>query len=877
MKTAARIYAALLFLLPPSLRRTHGSEMQQCARTVAARRGVRAVPALLADLLVAAAREWLALAGGISMNGFGRDVVHGIRLLRKTPGFTLAATATLALGIGANTAMFSLADATLLRPMPIRDPSRVVALDWSTSYPDYLEYRERTDLFDGVAGIAGRDRVMFDVEGERELRSVAFLSGGAFEMLGVRMVAGRPFEIGEDTPGAPLVTVVSYAYWQRRFGGNDDAIGRTVSVNGQPVTIIGVAARDFRGTSLFSSPQFFMPLTATTRVGTGLMSSPRALTSRDVVWMTIVGRLKSGITIDQATAAVDAMYQHQHPPEPGLQADHVQLAPLATRVLGPNPAAVRRFVILLLGVVTLTLVIGCANLANLLLARGAQRSREIGIRMSLGAGRARIVRQLLIESVLLAAMGGIAGIAVAAVLLRLLAAYKLPGGIDIGMMGLRLNGATLAATTVSSVVAALLFGAAPAWRVSRVDAVGSLRDSGRSMTSRNRLRSALLASQVALCLVLLTGSGLFLRSLRNALDVPLGFQPSDVALASVNLSLAHFAPERERAFYAESLARVRALPQVSSAAWASMIPTVGGASMTLEIEGRPPRPGEDLTFAVSQVGPDYFRTVGTRILSGRAFAAADAGIGSPAAIVNEEAARRFFDGNAVGRQVRSSKASPWSTIVGVAENTKLRQLDERPRPMVYFDFDQRYTGELGLIMPAAHLFVRANGNADLLLPALGGQLHGIDTAAPVYDVRTFAEAVRGLVMPQKMGMMLFSCFSLLALGLATVGTYGVASYVSSLRTREIGIRMALGAGSDEIRRLMITNGLAPLAGGLLCGLVIALWSAPLAAAFLLGLSPRDPFIFIGATLLVGTVALVATWIPARRAARLEPVSALRAE
>jgi len=593
------------------------------------------------------------------------------------------------------------------------------------------------------------------------------------------------------------------------------------------------------------------------------------------VWLRVIGRLGEGVSIAQAESAVEAAYRQQHPPRAGTTPEKLRLASLATTALGRDAAAVRRFILLLAGVVCLTLLIGCANIANLLLARAAGRRRELGIRLALGAGRSRIVRQMLTESLLLAALGGAAGTFVAQLTLRLIAAFQLPGGIPIDGLDLSINGTALAATAALSLATGLLFGIAPAFRAARANVVGSLRDASRAGTARSSLRATLVAVQVALSLVLLVGSGLFLRSLANAVRTPLGFQPDGVVVASVHLALARYPESRAVGFYGDAVERVRALPGVSSAAWSSIMPTVGRMTWAADIDGYVPAGGESITVHASHVGPDYFRTFGTRVTAGREFEPADTA-GPPIAVVNEAMARKYWTGGgAIGGRVKLF--DKWLTVVGIVENTKVQQLDEGPVPFVYLLFDQWMTGRQGIATDMAHMFVKTNGREAALVPLVRGRLQSLDAQLPLHLVRPFGEFSESLVMPQRMGLTLFGIFGLLALTLAAVGIHGVASYVAALRTREIGIRVALGAARADIRALVLRQGLTPVWVGIAGGLILAFWAGRAAGRFLYGVHPADPLTFAGVALLLGAIAVVATYAPARRAAKVDPVHALRYE
>ena len=871
-----RIYAALLHALPPDLRRAHGAEMRQCAADTLARRGTAGAAALFLDLLRSVPREWHQQSKGTPLmraftSDLTRDIAYAIRLLLRSPGFSAAAVLTLALGIGANAAIFSLADATLLRPLKVASPSALHALKFSSAYPDYQAYASRSDLFDGVIASAG-GRVNTVADGRAELTNARFVSGNYFSVLGVPPAAGRTLIPADDERNGPLVAVLSHAWWLSRFGGDASIVGRTIRVNGAPATIVGVAAKGFRGISLGDAPGLFLPVTHTPRVQTGSFFRPAMLTTRDMVWLNVIARLKSGVTPQAAAAALESTYRQFHPVRPGTRTEPFELTPLKVRALGgANAGTLLRFVALLGAVVALTLLIGCANLANLLLSRAASRRREIGVRMAVGAGRMRIARQMFIESLVLAAAGAAAGLYVASATLKLLERYQLPGGIEIAGLALEVSGPAIAFTATIACATALLFGVAPAWRAARMDVLESLHDGARATTARSGLRSTLVAAQVALSLVLLAGTGLFLRSLVQSLRVPLGFEVRGVATASVNLGAARYDAARAQTFYADALARVSQLPGVQSAAWANLVPIVGSRVWTTGVEGYRPQPQEEVLFNYASVGPGYFSAAGTRLLRGRSFTDADSASAPRVGIINEAAAQKYWAGRDP-LQGRIGEDKDWIQIVGIVETAKVEALDEEPAPFVYMPFAQ---DEPGRPPSSAYLFVRTSGDETALLGPLAEQLRAIDRDAPVYDVSTFAWRVRELIMPQQMGVTLFAVFSLLAVTLAAVGIYGVASYVATLRTRELGIRIALGADRASIRRLILREGSRPVVAGLAAGLLLAAVASSAASAFLRGVPPRDPLTYAAVSALLGAIALAATWIPARRAARIDPIRALR--
>ena len=876
-----RLYAALLYAFPPDLRRAHGADMRQCARAALHRRGAAAAPALFLDLVRSVPREWHQQLKGISVtrafaSGLTRDVSYAVRLLWRSPGFSAAAILTLALGIGANAAIFSLADATLLRPLKVANPAELYVVRFSSSYPDFQAYRTLDRLFSGVVGVSSSQMNLVadgraDLAGASEAR---FVSGDYFNVLGVPPALGRLIGPADDVPNGPVVVVLGYRWWRARFGADPDVIGKTVRVNNVPATIIGVTAADFRGTSLYESAKLFVPLSQTPRLRTGFFASPTMLTTRRMVWLNVLVRLRPGVTPQQAAAAIEGIYRQAQPLKPGQRAEPFELQPLRTRALGgANAPAVTNFVLLLAAVVAFTLLIGCANLANLLLSRAAARQREIGVRMAIGAGPARIARQLLVESLLLSAVGGAAGLYVAVLGIQLLGRFQLPGGIDVAGLGLELSLPMLLFTAGLAGVTGIVFGIAPAWRAARTDVLGTLRDS-RAASARSALRSTLVGIQVALSAVLLIGTGLFLRSLLQSLDTPLGFRTERVAAASVNLGVARYDVPRARIFYADAITRARQLPGVTAAAWTGVIPSVGGRMFTTRVDGYQPQPSEEVRFYYSPVGPEYFRAIGTRLLRGRPFTDAD-GPGAPSvAIVNEAAARKYWAGRdpLAGRIVSDDNTA--TQIVGIAENSKLDAAGDEAVPFIYLPFTQ---DEQGATRSTAHLLVQTTGEVERLLPSLGEQLRAIDPDAPVFDVSSLSWRLRGLVMPQRMGTILFGLFSLLAVTLAAVGIYGVASYVAALRTKELGIRIALGADRRRIRGIVLRQGSIPVGLGLLSGLVIAAIASRAVTAFLHGVPARDPLTYAAVAVLLAAIALVATWIPARRAARLDPVVALRQE
>ena len=868
-----RLYALLLWLYPPPMRREFSAEMRRCAGESLRRRGLSGAPRLFLDLSTSVPREWVRTLPAPRPAGVLRDVGYAARVLARSPRFTATAVLTLALGIGANTAIFTLLDATLLRPVRAEDPDRLVGYRGSLSYPDYRTLAADTgQVFTGLLGSSGSGRLSARIDGSTEILTPSFVSGNYFDVLGVPAALGRALRPSDDLAGAPIVGVLSDDWFHARFAGDPSVVGATIWISGEPVTVVGVAPPGFRGTSLYGSPRFFVPLASMPRLRTGFFSRPELYRDRDFMFLSVTGRLQPGVTPQQAASAMASLLGAAHPPRPGARPEPVVLAPLAQRALGgDNAAGVRSFVWLLLGVVGTTLLIGCANLANLLLARAASRRREITVRLALGASRGRILRQLLVESLLLAGLGAAAGLYVAEIALQALERYQLPGGIEIANLHLGIGGPALAFTLTLAVATAVLFGIAPAVRAAGSRPTDLVREGSRAVTGRGTLRAALVSLQLALSVLLLTGSALFVQSLTRALRVPLGFDVDHVATASVNLEAARYDRARAAQFYDDSVARLRQLPGVRSAAWTTVIPIVGASMWNVELEGSTSGPAASATFYNADVGPDYFSAAGTRILEGRSFTSSD-DAGAPAvAVVNDEASRRFWGGQALGRHVRIGQSGGWAVVVGIAETTKTTDLTETPQPSLYLPMAQ--SG--GARLDAVNILVRVDGEADAALPMVASTLRAAAPEVPLYAVETFADRVRVLVMPMRMGAALLTAFSALAVALALVGVYGVTAFTAAQRTREIGIRLALGARRSEIIRLMLRQGGLPVAAGVSTGLVAAYVSARLAAAFMFGISPRDPLTLASVGIGLAVVATLATYLPARRAARLDPVAALR--
>ncbi|MGH9940720.1 MAG: ABC transporter permease [Blastocatellia bacterium] len=830
-----------------------------------------------------------------------QDLRYGARMLLKNPGFTLIAALTLALGIGANTAIFSLTDQILLRLLPVEKPEELVVLRSpgpkrgrvssdgddaaSFSYPMYKDLRDRNNAF---SGLLARYATSLSVagNGQTERADGELVSGNYFEVLGVRPALGRVFNQEDDrVPGAHPVVVLSHAYWARRFGADPAILNKTLTVNGALMTVIGVSRAGFQGVQVGQTPDVFIPMMMKAR----MTPNWNGLDDHQDYWLAIMGRLKPGFSRAQTEEAVRPSYrsilEEELPLMRGLNAERRQRF-LDKRILLDDGASgrqvlqrdVKKPLLILVGMVGLVLLIACANVANLLLARGAARQREIAVRMALGAGRWRLIRQFLVESLLLSLIGGVVGLIVAAWTINGLVAAIPP---SIGLLGLsaELNARLLGFNLALSALTGLLFGVAPAARATRLNLEATLREQGSSVSgslSHVRFRKSLVVSQIVLTTVLLVGAGLFARSLNNLQRLDLGLRADHLITFSIAPELNGYSPQRTIAFFDELRQGIAALPGVRSVSAAEIpILTDSNSSSNVTIEGYQAQEQEDMNVRHNRIGPDYFATMSVPLLSGREFTVSDAAGSPKVAVINETMARRFFaNRNPIGSHFAfgaGNRVRPDIQIIGVVKDSKHATAREQARPFAYLPYAQE-TG-LGKIT----FYARTDQDVASIAPALRREVGRLDNNLPIYELKTLRQQADESLFADRFLTFLSVCFGLLAAALAAIGLYGVMAYTVTRRIREIGIRIALGATQSRVAWLILREVALLALVGLLAGAPLAFVLGRAAESLLFGVKASDPLVFAAASLLLGCVALLGGYLPARRAAKVDPMVALRCE
>jgi predicted permease len=804
------------------------------------------------------------------------DLRYAIRGLRRSPGFTTVAVLTLALGIGANATIFGLIDRVLLTPFPgIPEPDRVVEVaSRSVSHPAYRDFRADARYLTGLAGYRNRTFSVGDGTGT-ELATTLIVSGNYFEVLGARPVLGRLLTDADDAPGAAAVAVVSHGYWRRALGGDPGVIGRALTVNDRAVTVVGVAGPDVRGTRVLYTPDLWVPMSTWPLMATGGLVR-FGLDQRTWSWITMVGRLAPGASPAQAELALNASAARQQElyPTETPTGFSVELTPLIESATGLSErGAIVGFLAVLAAVVALVLLIACANVASLLVARASARDREVAVRRALGASRPRLIRQFLTEALVLALLGSGAALLLAGVAVAALPQITLPGGIPLAGLDITVDTRVIAFAAALAAFACVAFGLLPAWHATR-PAPASALHGGTQSHARYRLRAGLLAGQVALCIVLLVGTGLFVRSLRNAMATDPGFRTEDLVFASVNLGLARYDVPRGERFYAEVAERIAALPGVHDATWALTPPLTGGQySESFTVDGYQPGPDEQLEVELNAVGAGFFDVLAMPIVRGRPIDRGDDASSPLVAVINETMAERYFRGrDPVGQ--RLGLVGRDALVVGVARTASYGQPGEDPRPYVYVPLSQAIEDfGLGQATLIAHTTPGMTG----VLPAIREVIVAVDASVPIVALADIGDRYAAVLVPQRLGAGLLALFGALALMLALVGVYGVVAFVVAQRTREIGIRMALGADRRAVVALVLRGGLAAVGAGILLGVGLAAATTRAASQFFYGVGATDALTY-GVTvvaLLVATAA--AAYVPARRATRVDPAAALRHE
>jgi predicted permease len=819
------------------------------------------------------------------METLWQDVRQGARTLFKTPAFTLTVTLTLGLGIGANAAVFSIVNTLLLKPMPVKDPGNLYILTsvhednpepHQVSWLDFVDYRTKSDVFaDAAACSFGFLGLSADNRADRI--TVANVTGNYFSMLGIAPAHGRlilPTE-GEKY-GADPVIVLGHSFWKKRFNGDPSVVGRTVHVNGRPFTIVGVVPEQFTGTYALVEFEAYLPFAMVQTE-----AAYREVTERrDNHELRVIARLRDGMSRVQAQAGLDVVarqLEQQYPAtNRGVRARVIpeHLARPEPNSADANPYVAGVFLLL----VALVLLVACVNVVNLLMVRATTRQRELALRAALGAGRTRLIRQLLTETLLLSAVGAVAGAALGRWLSRMIANIPFPSDIPI-RFDLSFDWRVFAYIAAIALGTGLVVGLLPALRASRTDLNEVLREGGRGQAeggTRQRLRGALVVSQVAVSLVLLVAAGLLVRSVQRAQSVDLGFDHANVLNISMDVSQQGVDEAGGRAFYKQVEDRVRALPGVQSVSFAYSVPFgYYSSSEYIEVEGHPVAQDQrPPAVSYNVVGPDYFDTLHIPILRGRTFTRQDTESGPRVAIVNQFMAGRLWPGeDALGKRFRvRGPDSTWLEVVGVSKDGKYNFIFEDPRMYYFVPLTQHYRA-----MRAMH--IRTAGAPEALAAHVQKEIRALDPHLPVYDVRSMTRMLDGGngFFLLNMGALFGGALGLLGLALALVGIYGVVSYAASQRRQEIGVRMALGAQRADILRLVVGQGLTLVAIGIVLGLVAAFGVARLLGTMLFGISATDVTTFIAVPLVLGTMAMLASYLPAFRATRIDPVVALRAD
>ena len=823
-----------------------------------------------------------------------QDLRSGVRMLKKSPGFTFVAVLSLALGIGANTAIFTIINAVFLHPLPVQEPAQLAEMFTrdtktvnananfqltATSLPNYEDYRDQNTVFTGLAATTFPIPVNWGGQAEPQQLLASMVSPNFFDVLGVKAYRGRTFFPDEGKKiGADPVVVLSYALWVKQFGSDPSVVGQSISLNATSFTIIGVSPPNFKGIVSLAQPDvLWTPLSMRDYVLTGQL---KALENhRRMRWINIVGRLKPNVTVDQARASMKTIasaLEKEYPRDnPGRTCE---LYPLNQTALGINQRAQLSLAGgVLMGVVGLVLLIACVNLANLLLAQAAKREKELTLRAALGAGRFRLVRQLLTESTLLSLAGGLAGLLIAVWGRKLLWSFRPPFLPD-GSIDLSFDSRVLFFTLAISVLTGFVFGIIPALKASNTDLNEVLKAGGRGGTmgwAHNRMRSLLVVSEIALALVALIGAGLFLRSMQKAQEINIGLESKNLFEYNFDLGALRYEPEHGQQFFRDALERVKSVPGVADATMSSngiLGGGNGGISGTIFREGEQTDPNNRGTLvSFDDVMPGYFAALRIPTLSGRDLTDFDRENTTYVVVINKAMADLVWPGqDPLGKRFTIVVDPHQYEVVGVVGTTIIGAVGEDPQPVAYVPIRQQYS-------PQASLLVRTAGNPEAMMGAVRAQVNQLDRNLALTNGQTVEQLLAQGLWAARMGAALLGLFGLLALILASIGIYGVLSYSVTQRTSEIGIRMALGAQSQQVLKLVLRQGMLLAGIGVLVGVAIALPITRFASTLLYGVSVWDPVTYISITFLLMAVAFLACYVPARRATRIDPLVALRFE
>ena len=870
------------------------------------------------------------IRGATWIDDFIQDVRYGFRILRKSPGFTIVAVLTLALGIGANTAIFSVINALLLKTLPVQNPQQLVLLNWrshgwpianvlkglsgawdqnksgdltstSFSYPIYEQIRDRNQAFSNVTALAGNgSQFSVDYKGQPQRANGELVSGTFFSTLGIEPIAGRALTPDDDRFEAPPVAVISYGYWQRRFGGDSGVVGRTMRVNSTPVIVVGVTPPEFYGVQPGRSVEVWLPLHTQPQVEPRWSPMPsdspndvaRSQTSLFQVpndwWVLILGRLKPGMSEQQARAELEVILQQAIAENAKLRSKPEAIPHLdvesGSKGLDYSRREFSKPLFILMTVVGMVLLIASINIANLLLARGTTRQKEIAVRLALGAGRVRLVRQLLTESLLLVSLGGGLGLILAFwgtdILLTLMASGK--GSINLNAAP---DPRVLGFTAAVSLLAGIVFGLFPALRLTRPHLMPTLKEAAVELPAtlsgtrglRPRLGGMLVVIQISLSLIILMGAGLFVQTLRNLHNVNAGFDEHNLLLFGIDPTQAGYKDQRLAEFYQELTRRLEALPGVRTVSLSHSTLIGGGGNFQLiHIQGYTPKPGETVGAAINWVGPKFFETLGIPVLLGRGVAEGDTEAAPKVVAVNEQFVRQFLGAaDPIGRRFSlgdKKNENNGTEIVGVVRDAKYFDLRREAPATIYVPWLQNLD-----LNGAMHFEIRTASDPTKLLRAVGRVAQAMDSNLALYDLKTQMEQINQSLFEARLFAQLTSFFGALAALLACIGLYGVMAFAVSRRTREIGVRMALGANRREIVEMVLRETCVLLGVGIIIGLVVSLGATRLISNLLYGVAPSDPFTCFAVCSGFATVALVACYTPARRAMRVDPVVALRYE